>query len=670
MTTDAVTPGVAPVRGTRIDRFTVTAPVSGGKHGLVLQARDDANEVVALKVAMTRVGAELVDQEKRVLETLDGDTDPAPRLIASGRAGDQPYCALSWLRGVEARVAAADGPGGHPGSGVLAICRRVARAYAALHARGVLHGQVHPRHVLVDGDGTVGLVDFSVAASGPHVPPPVRLEARFNSLSAPEQAESLLNERELALTAAAEQYSVAALLYLLLTGRMYARLGRERLDLARTISSSPTLRFAERGAEPWPALEEVLARALHKHPGERYQSVAALGDALDEVASEARTSMRPQAPVVPDSLTEVLATFRRDASSADAAGLGAPTCSINFGAAGIAFALTRLSKVTGNAADLEQAERWLAIADERCADPDAFDDGDELTPETVGVVSPFHCASGVPAVRAFLSEATGDHGRQQTALDEFRAMTQAPCANPDVTLGRSAVLLVSALLYAASNRAWPATQRLGSYGDRLSEEILRDVTDMAIPYYGIAHGWAGIAYTTLMWARARGAEPHGQARAVLDTLATIAEPFERGCRWPLTPPDGEAGDDYWPGWCHGNAGYVFLWNLAWEVYKEDAFADLAERAAWLIDTPAGVSSLCCGSAGQAYAALNQYRASGDERWRAWAMRIAAAGTGADALAGDATNPLSLYKSHAGLALLAVELQQPERAAMPLFEFET
>ena len=42
----------------------------------------------------------------------------------------------------------------------------------------------------------------------------------------------------------------------------------------------------------------------------------------------------------------------------------------------------------------------------------------------------------------------------------------------------------------------------------------------------------------------------------------------------------------------------------------------------------------------------------------------------DELAGDATSPLSLYKGHAGLALLAVELEDPERAAMPLFEFET
>jgi serine/threonine-protein kinase len=171
-----------------------------------------------------------------------------------------------------------------------------------------------------------------------------------------------------------------------------------------------------------------------------------------------------------------------------------------------------------------------------------------------------------------------------------------------------------------------------------------------------------------MWSRTRGAEPHPSARAVLDVLATVAEPDESGCHWPLTPPGGHANEEHWPGWCHGNAGYVFLWNLARDTYGDDRFAELAARAAWLADVPAGVSSLCCGNAGQAYAALNQYRSSGDERWRAQALRVAAAAT--DRLAGDATSPLSLYKGHTGLALLAVELEAPERAAMPLFEFET
>lgn len=653
-------------RGTQIDRFTVTWPVSEGRNRVVLQARDDAS-FVALKVATSNLGDELVQHEARVLRELVGKASTAPGLVEAGSAGGQSWCALSWTHGSEVRAAAAElRTAGQPGK-LLAICRGIAHAYADLHAAGAVHGQVHPRHVLVDYDGSVGLLDFSVAAAGPHAPPPVRLEARFSTLSAPEQAQSLLRQETLRLTPAAEQYSVAALLYLLCTGRMYARLRTGRSELARDILDSVPLRFAE----PWSELEAVLRRALSREPAARYESMAEFGAALDEVAQSSRTAVRSLAPTVPEPLAQVVETFRRDAAAEDAfAGLRAPTCSVNFGAAGIAFALTRLAKITGEAADFEQAERWLSIAEQRQADADAFEDGDQLTRDVVGHVSPFHTPSGVVSVRAFLSEATGDHIRHQAALDEFLATTHAPCANLDLTLGRSAVLLVAALLYAVSDPAWPATQRLGSYGDELCDEIWRAAERTAIPYYGIAHGWAGLAYATLMWSRARGAEPHPHARAVLDVLTTAAEPLERGCYWPLTAPEGHANDQHWPGWCHGNAGYVFLWNLARDVYGDDRFGELAARAAWLSDVPSGASSLCCGNAGQAYAALNQYRSSGEQRWRAQALRVAATAAANDELAGDATSPLSLYKGHTGLALLAVELEAPERAAMPLFEFET
>ena len=52
-----------------------------------------------------------------------------------------------------------------------------------------------------------------------------------------------------------------------------------------------------------------------------------------------------------------------------------------------------------------------------------------------------------------------------------------------------------------------------------------------------------------------------------------------------------------------------------------------------------------------------------------AARIANRAAADGELADDAINPLSLYKGHTGLALLALELDCPERAAMPLFEFE-
>jgi hypothetical protein len=275
----------------------------------------------------------------------------------------------------------------------------------------------------------------------------------------------------------------------------------------------------------------------------------------------------------------------------------------------------------------------------------------------------------VATARACLSRATGDHVRQQAALEEFLATTAAPCPSLDLTLGRSSVLLVAALLLVGANREWPAARRLGNLGDELCAGIWCDVDGESLPYYGIAHGWAGLAYATLMWSQARDIAPPPQVRGVLELLAGVAEPWQRGAGWPVSPPGGPSTDQFWPGWCHGNAGYIFLWNLAADTYGDPGFAELAERAAWLVDGTTGVSSLCCGTAGQAYAALNQYRARGDDRWLSLAVALAERGAAEDALAGDAPTPLSLYKGHVGLALLAAELASPERAAMPLFEFE-
>ena len=663
-----------PRRGERIDRFVVSSHLPQGRHATVLQARDIDGSFVAVKVATTRVGAELAAREERLLRTVDASSGPLPHLVGGASAGNLRYCATSWIPGEHVRVVAAEFRTEGRLYDALRLCRSLARAYAALHAREIVHGQVHPRHVLADGDGTVSVLDYSLAAAPTDAPPAMYLAARFNSLSAPEQANSLLLGEDLSLTATAEQYALGALIYLLLTGRMYAPLRLERRTLAEDILASSPLPFADHGVPAWPELEAILARALHKDPSRRYGSVDAFSRALEALAptDEDRRRLPAVASVqaVQAPLARALEEFRRDAASAEAInGLPAPTCSINFGAAGVAYALTRLGKTAGDLTAFEHAERWLEHAEHNAVRADAFDDGDELTPETVGRISPFHSASGLAAVRAILSEATGDHARQQTALADFCATTEGPCSNLDLTLGRSSVLLVGALLYAVARRDWPATQTLRCYCDELCTGIWRDLADTTMAYHGIAHGWAGVAYATLMWARARDVEPPPAVRGVLDMLVAVAEPHGRGVRWPLTPLDGPGGPAYWPGWCHGNAGYVFLWNLAAGTYHEHVFAEMAERAAWLVGDSAGVSSLCCGTAGQAYAALNHARFTGEDRWRSLAVAIANRAASDSVLAGDATTPLSLYKGHAGLALLAVELECPDRAAMPLFEFE-
>ena len=95
---------------------------------------------------------------------------------------------------------------------------------------------------------------------------------------------------------------------------------------------------------------------------------------------------------------------------------------------------------------------------------------------------------------------------------------------------------------------------------------------------------------------------------------------------------------------------------------------LAELAA--VDVVAarpGNGSLCCGLAGQAYALLSLYRATGDRQW------LTKARTSAAEAAREARHRtghrLSLYKGQLGVAVLLAELESPTSSAMPFFEPE-
>lgn len=348
-----------------------------------------------------------------------------------------------------------------------------------------------------------------------------------------------------------------------------------------------------------------------------------------------------------------------------AAGLPAPSASVNFGAAGIALALCRLAAVRGEDALLHQAREWLVRADEASREPGAFEDGEYIRPDVVGRVSPFHAASGLEYVRAVIARQSRDIDTQRYAIDAYLRNIEHPCSNLDLTLGLSSALLGCALLYEGADSGWAVTAELAKRGDRLCAEIWTRLPGAEPGYLGIAHGLAGIVYAALMWADVRGLPAPDALPDVLERLAGAGAPHGRGIVWPTTARGAEA----WPGWCHGQAGYVFLWTLAAEVYGAARFDALAEGAAWSTwERAPQHSSLCCGAAGAAYALLNHHRRTGERAWARRAAAIAGKAAQADTL-GAWAKPHQLYKGHVGLSLLAAELERPEAAAMPLFEPE-
>lgn len=76
------------------------------------------------------------------------------------------------------------------------------------------------------------------------------------------------------------------------------------------------------------------------------------------------------------------------------------------------------------------------------------------------------------------------------------------------------------------------------------------------------------------------------------------------------------------------------------------------------------ASLCCGRAGQGFAALTLYRATGQRRWLSAAHRVA---EDAARKPTDDEPAHRLFSGRLGVALLAVELEDPTRSAMPVYE---
>jgi serine/threonine-protein kinase len=657
------------------------------------QVRRQDGQEAALKIVRPGFGdlRRAYGREAAILKHLDGVA--APRLLEEGEFEGRPYLAIEWCTGVDAMAAANDRrhrPGLEGRRESLRLARAVLEAYDLLHERGVIHGDVHPRNVIVADDGSLRIVDFGLARLRGHsgsAGKPHRGGVGF--FFEPEYAKARLGGHRPPLASqAGEQYALATLVYLLLTGVHYLDFSLEKEKMYRQIAADPPLPFVRRGLRPWPEVESLLARALSKDPADRFASVAEFAAKLGEVilpeevapprlVGSPSTAGRAPAEALLDG---VLRRLGPDGPLL-AQGLGsAPLCSVNNGAAGIAYALYRIACARGDAALLSLADVWATTAARDLASDRAFFSTElEITPKIVGPVSPYHTASGVSLVQALIGQAMGDVVSQQSGLDSFLAASAAPCENLDLTLGRSGSLLAcSMLLDAIPEGPMVMLQPLREFGRDLArglwEELdgqkpIRDVPKMA--FLGIAHGWAGALYATMRWCRSSGEALPSSVEGRLRQLAELAEPDGRGARWKRKLRKRgrrEQPYDYVPSWCNGTAGFVHLWTLAHATCRDPAYLDLAEKAAWnTYEDPTFLGDLCCGLAGRAYALLSLYKSTGEASWLTRAREFA--DRAALTIASSTIREDSLYKGSVGVAVLAADLAQPEGSCMPLFEAE-
>ncbi len=170
-----------------------------------------------------------------------------------------------------------------PPERVVYLMRQVCGALREAHAAGLVHRDIKPGNVVVYPAGTphdqVKLVDFGLVHSLAEVEKPNERITRDGLIvgtpeyMSPEQASGGL------LDGRSDLFSLGCVAYYLLTGQEAFHRDNAMKTLMAVVSESPTPVHELNPFAP-DDLTAVLARCLHKDPGQRYQSAAELEQAL------------------------------------------------------------------------------------------------------------------------------------------------------------------------------------------------------------------------------------------------------------------------------------------------------------------------------------------------------------------------------------------------------
>jgi TolB-like protein/Flp pilus assembly protein TadD/predicted Ser/Thr protein kinase len=161
---------------------------------------------------------------------------------------------------------------------IVKLMAKVARAVEYAHAEGILHRDLKPGNILLDGRGEPLVSDFGLAKWLDTTSDLTHTLTIFGTPGyiAPEQA----NGSAAKLTPAADIYSLGAILFNLLTGRA-PFLGEHALAVIQqaTEKPAPKLRSLTRMLDR--DLETICAKCLEREPSARYRSAAELAEDLE-----------------------------------------------------------------------------------------------------------------------------------------------------------------------------------------------------------------------------------------------------------------------------------------------------------------------------------------------------------------------------------------------------
>jgi serine/threonine protein kinase len=265
----------------RIGNYQILEEIGRGGMGVIYRARQrHSRRIVALKRVLSYQADshETLARFRREAEAAASLDHPniLPIHEVSESEDGLPFFSMKFAAG-GSLLDAAPPLQREPRRGV-ALMAKVARAVHYAHSHAILHRDLKPGNILLDGCGEPLVSDFGLAKWLDTSTDLTRSLTIFGTPGyiAPEQAKKSAAN----LTPAADVYSLGAILFDLFTGRP-PFLGEHALAVIEQAAEKPAPKLRSIAPPADRDLETICARCLEREPAARYQSAAALADDLE-----------------------------------------------------------------------------------------------------------------------------------------------------------------------------------------------------------------------------------------------------------------------------------------------------------------------------------------------------------------------------------------------------
>jgi serine/threonine protein kinase len=260
-----------------LGRYEILHELGRGAMGVVYKARDPLiDRTVAIKSVDLDTSLEESDAFERRFYR---EAKSAGRLnhlnIVTihdvGRSGDSAYIAMEFLEGRSLREIIDSGVV-LPQEQIADIAAQVADGLACAHKNGVIHRDIKPANIMLLDSGTVKITDFGIALlpKGSRTIAGVFGSPKYIS---PEQVVGKEADGR------SDIFALGAVLYELLTGSPAFTASDLDAVLCQVISEEPEAPSA-RNRNIAPGFDRIVARAMAKHPDDRYPNAQEMAQEL------------------------------------------------------------------------------------------------------------------------------------------------------------------------------------------------------------------------------------------------------------------------------------------------------------------------------------------------------------------------------------------------------